>query len=173
MPVNIPLMRRRGFLGLVGSGAAVAMSGCLGGDVVHEISDSVRIERGGYEFWEIDNIDSSGEVGYRVRSGVNPFKTFYFTSPGDFERYQQWIHGEPSEVLPSGHADLSMQAYPDDDGIWIARQPPDGGRISIDIHDNHYFVVDYSDYYQQLPLEDHVDDLQASVSLEVVDSHLF
>lgn len=164
-------MRRRPFLATVATGATIGVSGCLdGGHVEMDVHESVRIEPLRGEWWEIEEIGSA-EVGYTVRSDVHTFQTFYFTSYDEFNQYQSYVMGEDVDDQPSGHDELRMTAVQDEDGIYEARRPVGGGRLSIDIDEPHYFVVDYSDYHQDIYIDEYSDALSATVNLEVVDSH--
>lgn len=163
-------MRRRKFLASLGGGVTVASSGCLGSEVVHDVTRSVRIDPNDGWWWEVENIGGSAEVGYTVRSEVHTFQVFYFTDPGEFQQYQTYVAGQEPERQPRGHDGLRMTAVPDADGIYEAQRPIDGARLDIDIENTHYFVVDYSNYDQNLDVQHYDDTLVASVDLTVVDA---
>lgn len=171
-------MRRREFLGAGLTGTAVSLAGCVGGDVVLSVEEGVRIpaRRGWYQ--EIDGVDGSGEVGYTIRSEQDRFEVFYFTEEEDFETYQEFTLGDEDEDdsvfhgRPTGHDELSSIAMESDNGVYQAQVPEDGSRYSIDIEGTHFLVVDHSDY-GQVPVKNTAAELYATVSIEVVDSHLW
>lgn len=166
-------MKRRPFLATVGGASVTALAGCLEGDPVVNVNESVRIEPMGGEWWEVEDIDGPAEVGYTVQSETHTFQAFYFTTQAEFELYQSYIAGQDVDGQPDGHDEFSMLAVPDENGVYEARRPPDGGRLEIEIEERHYFVVDYSNYNQDIGVKDHDDPLQATVNFEVVEDQLF
>lgn len=168
-------MRRRSFLATGVLGGAVVLSGCLGGDVVHELSGkTVRVEP--QEGWveEIEPLDSSGEVEYTVRSEDTRFQVFYFDDPDEYAAYERFMSGDVPPDQPEGNRTLSTTAvFEEDRDIYEATVPQGGGRESVDIENAHYFVVDYSNYGVGPDVTEYDDALRATVSLRVVDTHLF
>lgn len=170
-------MRRRTLLGTLVSGAAVGVSGCLGGDPVIDKQKSMRLEahRGWVE--EISGVDGSASLSYEVQSEDGPFWVFYFTDQADFQRYEQVTMGgestsqTSSSNQPTGHDELSQFAIEDDDGVFRAAVPDGDGRHSLSIDGAHYFVVDHSNYGMGVEVPDSAEPLQLTVSLQVVDDY--
>lgn len=178
-------MRRRALLGAAATGAVAGLCGCLGGEVVIETQESVRIESGRGWVQEIDGVDGSGSLSYTVRSKDDRFQVFYFTSGSAYQEYRQWTLGNGNQQLesddqgsgasdvPMGHGDLSKVAISNEErDVYEAVMPPDDGRYSIDIDGTHYLVVDYSNYGRGLRVPETAEPLQATVGVEVVEDRL-
>ena len=168
-------MRRRSFLAATVTGAAVATSGCLEGEVVLDVNESttVRAHRGWVQ--EIDDVEGAAEVSYTVRSSDVRFEVFYFTDPEEFQAYQEFTLGgnEDLEERPEGHTPLRAVAVNNEErGAFEAAVPGDGGRYSLDIEDTHYFVVDHSNY-GEVDVASTADDLSVVIRLEVVKDRLW
>lgn len=171
-------MRRRALLGTLASGAAVGVSGCLGGDPVVDMQESTRIEAHRSWVQEISGVDGSASLSYDVRSEDDRFWVFYFTDESEFEYYQQQVMsdddtGQATGDLnePDGKQELSNIATQADSGVYQAAVPDGDGRHSMNIEGTHYFVVDYSNYGMGVQVPDSADPLQVSISLEVVDDY--
>lgn len=173
-------MRRRELLGAVATGIVGGASGCLGGELVLEKQESVRI--GAHRAWvqEIDEASGSGSLSYAVRSEDDRFHVLYFTDSAEYEEYRESTGGNDSKEtgssggasdgLPTGHGELTSIAVQNDErDVFEAEMPTDGGRYSLDFDGTHYFVVDYSSYGQGMQVPETADAIQATVSLEVVE----
>jgi hypothetical protein len=178
-------MRRRTFLATIAAAGTVGVAGCLGGEVVLEVQESVRIQAHGGWAQEIDGVGGSGSISYTVRSDDERFQVLYFTEDINYEKYQARTAGttpnangtagsDPANVeVPLGHDDLSRIAIQNEDrGVYEAVVPRDGGRYSIDVKGTHYFVVDYSNYGIGMQVPDTAEPIQATVGLEVVEDRL-
>lgn len=175
-------MRRRELVGAVASGLVVGVSGCLGGEVVLEKQESVRVQAHRAWVQEIEEASGSGSLSYTVRSEDERFQVFYFTETANYERYREQTLGNGGENLrasegdggpsdlPSGHDDLSRIAVRNEQrDVYEAVMPPDDGRYSIDFDSTHYLVVDYSNYGRGLQVPETAEPIQITVGLEVVE----
>jgi hypothetical protein len=173
-------MRRRELLGAVATGVIVGASGCLGGELVLEKQESVRIEAHRAWVQEIDEASGAGSLSYAVRSADDRFYVLYFTSGAEYEEYRDSTLGNgskeagssggASDGLPTGHDELTSIAVRNDErDAFEAEMPTDGGRYSLDFDGTHYLVVDYSSYGQGMQVPDTAGPIQATVSLEVVE----
>lgn len=166
-------MRRRAVIASLAGGLTTSLAGCTGTSVVQEIRDVERLEPLSGEVWRINRVDGSAGLKYTVKSEDYAFHVFYFTERRNADIYQSAIVGESVDEQPTGHPDLRMTAVPDDNGIFTAKRPPDGSRMSIDIDDHHYLVVDYSNYAQSLNIDEYSQDIQVTVNVEVVETGSF
>lgn len=177
-------MRRRELLGSLAGGAVVAMGGCLGGNVVMEKQESVRIEPHTGWIQEIDEASGSGSVSYTIRSEDDRFQVLYFVDDTSFEYYQDHTFGNGEEdqaagnggqggaEVPTGHDELSRIALQNEQrDVYEAVMPSGDGRYSIDFDSTHHLVVDYSDYGQGLQVADTAEAIHVTVGLEVVEDH--
>jgi len=177
-------MRRRELLGAVAAGTAVGVAGCLGGDLVLEKQESVRVEPHRGWVQEITEASGSGSLSYTVRSGDDRFQVLYFTGEAQFSRYRTITLGDgeatdaanggsASGEMPTGHDDLSSIALRNEQrDVYEAEMPTDDGRYSVEFDGTHYFVVDYSNYGRGLQVADTADPIQVTVGLEVVEDRL-
>jgi hypothetical protein len=177
-------MRRRTVLATIAAAGTVGVAGCLGGEVVLETQESVRIDAHSGWAQEIDGVGGSGSISYTVRSEDDRFQVFYFTDAINYEKYQARTAGtagengatasDPANVeVPLGHDDLSRIAIENEErGVYETVVPRDDGRYSIDIEGTHYFVVDYSNYGVGMQVPDTAEPIQATVGLEVVEDRL-
>lgn len=170
-------MRRRRFLATATTGVAVGLGGCLGGEVVLEVQELVRVAAGTGWIQEISDASGSAEVGYNVQSEDDRFEVFYFTDPSEFEPYEEYVMsmGDSKEDVrdleerPTGDRKLSSIARENEDGsIFQAKVPEDGSRMSVDFDGSHYFAVDYSNY-GTLPVTERTNEIQTTIDLEVVE----
>lgn len=169
-------MRRRALLSALATGATVGASGCLGGNVVLEKQESVRVEA--QEGWveEIDEASGSGSLSYNVRSEDERFQVFYFTDGSHYSRYRQATlaaadgdRASDSDV-PTGHEDLSRIAVRNERrDVYEVEVPRDDGRYDMEFDGTHYFVVDYSDYGMGIQVPETAEPIQVSIGLEVVE----
>jgi hypothetical protein len=163
-------MRRRSLLTLLSTGATIGLSGCLNGEVKEEVSgQTIRLEpQSGWER-EIGGVDGSGAIGYTVRSETGRFQVYYFRE-SEYEQYLSFLSGETVESPPTGIDKLHKTAvYDEKREVYEARVPSDGGRTSIGLEESDYFVIDYSMYGIGLDVDEHGDDLRATVTLQVVE----
>jgi len=166
-------MRRRSFLAAIAAGTAASLSGCLEGEVVLDVTESVQIPA--HQGWiqEIDEVDGGGEIAYAVRSDQARFETFYFTETAALQTYQEFtLGGEEIDEPPEGDDELRAIAVADDErGVYEAALPGDGGRHELTFEGTHYFVVDHSNY-GDVTVPDTAEDLSVTVELEVVEDRL-
>jgi hypothetical protein len=178
-------MRRRKLLGAVAAGTAVGVAGCLGGELVREKQESVRVEPHRGWVQEITEPSGSGSLSYTVRSEDARFQVLYFTTEEQFSQYRELTLGDAeatmttkdggsdAEAVPAGHDDLSSIALRNEQrDVYEAEMPTDDGRYSIEFDGTHYFVVDYSNYGRGLQVADTADPIQVTVGLEVVEDRL-
>lgn len=163
-------MHRRSFLAAAATGAAVGLSGCLGGHVEKNVNERVSVAANGGEWWEIPDIGSA-EIGYSFRSDDNWFQVFYFREQAAFEQYQSYVMTGESESQPRGDAALGGVAVSDGGDVFEVENPDDG-RTSVTVDEPHYIAVDYSDYHDDMGVSDHDDPIQVTVDLEIVDPHI-
>jgi len=169
-------MRRRSLLGAVATGVTAGIGGCLGGHVIVEKQESVRIEA--HRSWaeEIEEADGSGSISYTVRSEDKRFQVFYFTQEENYRQYREITlgSGNPQEPgrsdVPTGHEELSRIAVRNDErDVFEVEMPRDDGRYEMEFDQTHYFVVDYSNYGMGIQVPETAHPLQVSVGLEVVE----
>lgn len=165
-------MDRRTLLraGLVG--VATALSGCLGGEVVHEVRRQVRVEPGEYWLSRLPSVDGNGAISYSVRADQR-FDLYVFTDQEDLDAYQTYHENRQPERTPTGHNRLGgIAASTDEPGRFVAQTDNDGSRESYSAESEWYFVVDHSAYAGGIPPGEHPDALSAFVDLQIVDKQL-
>jgi hypothetical protein len=164
-------MDRRAFLSTLAAGGVVGASGCVGGGrVVLERKRSVTV-RPGRGWWEqLPAVDGNGALTLTVRAD-QPFDVYYFPDADDFAQYEAYVSGDEPDAMPSGHQSLSQTAVQQGNEYGVV-EPDNGGRRSISPDDDHYLVVDHSNYGQGVPVDEHGEPLQAFVDLEVINKQL-
>jgi hypothetical protein len=165
-------VNRRTVLQTVGTGLAVAGSGCLGGggEVIVSIQRDVSVEPG--NAWmerEIPNLsDSGGAIEYIVRA-EEAFDIYFFADESDFQKYDAYITGDDPEATPPGNSEFSQAAVPaEGKDLYEATTDDGGGRQSVDAAGPYYFAVDHSSYRMENRVEESDDPLQAFVDLKVI-----
>jgi hypothetical protein len=142
----------------------------LNGEVKEQVSgQTIRLEpQSGWER-EIDGVDGSGGIEYTVRSETGRFQVYYFRK-SEYEQYQSFLSGEEIGSHSTGIGKLHKTAvYDEKQDVYEAQVPDDGGRTSIGFEQSDYFVIDYSMYGVGLDVDEHGDNLRATVTLQVVE----